>query len=103
MECKSRLIGYKVQCKSCHGNNWKVPNLKTKWLTPGLLIDSDQIVVKQFKENEKKKNRNTTKATQTCLNILEKWATERKDNPKLVSTKTSIKCSNVLHKIFSTI
>ena len=26
-----------VQYESCHGNNLKAPNLKTKWLTAGLL------------------------------------------------------------------
>ncbi|WP_284130590.1 hypothetical protein, partial [Klebsiella pneumoniae] len=30
-------LGYKVQYESCHGNNLKEPNLKTKWLTAGLL------------------------------------------------------------------
>lgn len=42
---------------------------------------SDQIVVEELKENAK--NKNTTKATQTWLNVWQKWANERKVNPKL--------------------
>ena len=42
---------------------------------------SDEIVVDQLKLNAK--NKNTTKSTQTWLNVWEKWANERKFNPKL--------------------
>ena len=42
---------------------------------------SDEIVVDQLKLNAK--NKNTTKSTQTWLNVCEKWANERKFNPKL--------------------
>ena len=42
---------------------------------------SDEIVVDQLQLNAK--NKNTTKSTQTQLNVCEKWANERKLNPKL--------------------
>ena len=42
---------------------------------------SDETVVDQLKLNAK--NKNTTKSTQTWLNVWEKWANERKFNPKL--------------------
>ena len=42
---------------------------------------SDEIVVDQLKINAK--NKNTTKSTQTWLNVWEKWANKRKFNPKL--------------------
>ena len=38
-------------------------------------------IVEQLKENAK--NKNKLKATQTCLNVWQTWATERKLNPKL--------------------
>ena len=41
----------------------------------------DEIVVDQLKLNAKYKNR--TKSIQTWLNVWEKWANERKFNPKL--------------------
>ena len=41
----------------------------------------DEIVVDQLKL--KVKNKNTTKSTQTWQNVWEKWANERKFNPKL--------------------
>ena len=44
-------------------------------------VSSDEIVVDQLKLNAK--NKNTTKSTQTWLNVWEKWANERKFNPKL--------------------
>ena len=42
---------------------------------------SDEIIVDQLKLNAK--NKNTTKSTQTWLNVWEKWANETKVNPKL--------------------
>ena len=51
------------------------------------LASSDEIVVDQLKLNAK--NKNTTKSTQTWLNVWEKWANERKFNP--TSTNISIK------------
>ena len=42
---------------------------------------SDKTVVDQLKLNAK--NKNTTKPTQTWLSVWEKWANERKFNPKL--------------------
>ena len=42
---------------------------------------SDEIVVDQLKQNAK--NKNTTKSTQTWLDTWQKWASERKTNPKL--------------------
>ena len=42
---------------------------------------SDEIVVDQLKLNAR--NKNTTKSTQRWLNVWEKWANERKFNPKL--------------------
>ena len=44
-------------------------------------VSSDEIVVDQLKLNAK--NKNTTKSTQTWLNVWGKWANERKFNPKL--------------------
>ena len=40
---------------------------------------SDEIVVRQLKLNAK--NQNTTKSTQTWLNVWEKWANEKKNQP----------------------
>ena len=45
------------------------------------LASSDEIVVDQLKLNAK--NKNTTKSTQTWLNVWGKWANERKFNPKM--------------------
>ena len=42
---------------------------------------SNQNIVEQLKENAK--NKNTLKATQTWLNVWQRWATKRKVNPKL--------------------
>ena len=42
---------------------------------------SDEIVVDQLKLSAK--NKNTTKSTQTWLNVWGKWANERKFNPKM--------------------
>ena len=42
---------------------------------------SDEIVVDQLKLNAR--NKNTTKSTQRWLNVWEKWANDRKLNPKL--------------------
>ena len=42
---------------------------------------TDEIVVDQLKQNAK--NINTTKSTQSWLNVWQKWASERKVNPKL--------------------
>ena len=44
-------------------------------------VSSDEIVVDQLKLNAK--NKNTTKSTQTWLNVWEKWAKERKFNHKM--------------------
>ena len=44
-------------------------------------VSSDERVVDQLKLNAK--NKNMTKSTQTWLNVWEKWANERKFNPKL--------------------
>ena len=44
-------------------------------------VSSDEIVVDQLKLHAK--NKNTTKSTQTWLNVWVKWANERKFNPKL--------------------
>ena len=54
-------------------------NLKSK-MAEGRFVSSDEIVVDQLKLNAK--NKNTTKSTQTWLNVWEKWANERKFNPK---------------------
>ena len=57
-------------------------NLNTKSkMAESQFASSDEIVVNQLKLNAK--NRNTTKSTQTWLNVWEKWANERKFNPKL--------------------
>ena len=53
-------------------------NIKSK-MAESRFASSDEIVVDQLKLNAK--NRNTTKSTQTCLNIWEKWANERKIQP----------------------
>ena len=42
---------------------------------------SNQNIVEELKENAK--NKNTSRATQTSLNVWQTWATERKLNPKL--------------------
>ena len=42
---------------------------------------SNQKIVEQLTEHAK--NKNTLKATQTWLHVLQTWATERKLNPKL--------------------
>jgi len=57
-------------------------NLKTKSKqAESQFVSSDEIVVDQLKLNAK--NQNTTKSTQMWLNVWEKWANERKFNPKL--------------------
>ena len=57
-------------------------NLNTKSkMAESRFVSSDEIVVDQLKLNAK--NKNTTKSTQTWLNVWEKWANERKFNPKL--------------------
>ena len=61
-------------------------------------VSSDEIVVDQLKLNAK--NKNTTKSTQTWLNVWEKWANERKFNPKLEEYEhedLDKKVTNVLH------
>ena len=56
-------------------------NLNTKSKMAESRFDSsDEIVVDQLKLKAKK---NTTKSIQTWLNVWEKWANERKFNPKL--------------------
>ena len=42
---------------------------------------SEELVVDQLKLNAK--NKNTTKSTEMWLNVSEKWANERKFNPRL--------------------
>ena len=57
-------------------------NLNTKSkMGESRFVSSDEIVVDQLKLNVK--NKNTTKSSQTRLNVWEKWANERKYNPKL--------------------
>ena len=53
-------------------------NTKSK-MAESRFASSDEIVVDQVKLNAK--NKNTTKSTQTLLNVSEKWANERKFNP----------------------
>ena len=56
-------------------------NLNTKSkLAKSRFAPSDERVVNQLKLNAK--NKNTSKLTQTWLNVWEKWANERKFNPK---------------------
>ena len=55
-------------------------NKKSK-MAESRFVSSDEIVVDQLKLNAK--NKNTTKSTQTWLNVGEKWANKRKFNPKL--------------------
>ena len=50
-------------------------------MAEGRFASSDEIVVHNLKLNAK--NKNTTKSTQTWLNVWEEWANERKFNPKL--------------------
>ena len=73
--------GYKVQDKRCYGNYWGSVKFKQKkqngW-KPVCFVR--RIVVDQWKLYAK--NKNTTKSTQTWLNVWEKWANERKFNPK---------------------
>ena len=58
-------------------------NLNTKSkMAESRFVSSDEIVVDQLKLNAK--NKNTTKSTQTWLNVWEKWAKERKFNHKMV-------------------
>ena len=57
-------------------------NLNTKSkMAESRFASSDEIVVDQLKLHAK--NKNTTKSTQMWLNVWEKWANERKFNPKL--------------------
>ena len=57
-------------------------NLNTKSkMAESWFASSDEIVVDQLKLNAK--NKNTTKSTQTWLNVWGKWANERKFNPGL--------------------
>ena len=57
-------------------------NLNTKSkMAESRFVSSDEIVVDQLKLNPK--NKNTTKSTQTWLNVREKWAKERKFNHKM--------------------
>ena len=55
-------------------------NTKSK-MAESRFVSSDEIVVDQLKLNAK--NKNTTKSTQTWLNVWGKWANGRKFNPKL--------------------
>ena len=60
----------------------EVQNLNTKSkMAESRFVSSDEIVVDQLKLNAE--NKNMTKSTQTWLNVWEKWAKERKFNPKL--------------------
>ena len=60
----------------------EVRNLKTKSkMAERRFASSDEIVVDQLKV--KAKNKNTSKSTQTWLNVWGKWANEKKFNPKL--------------------
>ena len=72
-----------MQCGSCYGNTGEAPNLniKVKKMADSRFALSNQNIVEQLKENAK--NKNTSKATQTWLNVWQTWATERKLNPKL--------------------
>ena len=57
-------------------------NLNTKSkMAESLFVLSDEIVVDQLKLNAK--NKNSTKSTQTWLNVWEKWVNEKKFNTKL--------------------
>ena len=55
-------------------------NSKSK-MAESRFVSSDEIVVDRLKLNAK--NKNMTKSTQKWLNVWEKWANERKFNPKL--------------------
>ena len=60
----------------------EVRNLNTKSkMAESWFVSSDEIIVDQLKLNAK--NKNTTKSTQTWLNVWGKWANKRKFNPKL--------------------
>ena len=50
-------------------------------MAEGRFFSFDEVVVEQLKLNAK--NKNTTKLIQTWRNLWEKWANERKFNPKL--------------------
>ena len=57
-------------------------NTKSKMAESGF-ASFDEIVVDQLILKLNAKNKNTTKSTQMWLNVWEKWANERKFNPKL--------------------
>ena len=56
-------------------------NTKRKIAESRFASSNDDIVVDQLKPNAK--NKNATKSTEMPLNVWEKWANERKFNPKL--------------------
>ena len=70
-----------MQYESGYGNYRGSAKFKRK-MAESRFVSSDEIVVDQLKLNAKKKKK-TTKSTQTSLNVWEKWANERKFNPKL--------------------
>ena len=63
------------------GTIGKVGNLNTKSKMAESRFASSDEIIDQLKLNAK--NKNTTKSTQMWLNVLAKWANERKFNPKL--------------------
>ena len=71
-----------MKYESCCETMGVARNLNTKSkMAEGRFAQSGEIVVDQLKLNAK--NKNTTKSTQTWLNVWEKWGNERKFNPKL--------------------
>ena len=76
-----------MQYESCYGNTGEAPNLniKVKKMADSRFALSNQNIVEQLKENAK--NKNTSKAAQTWLNVWQTWATERKLNPRLEEYK----------------
>ena len=77
-----------MQDESCYGNYWgsvKFKHEKQNGWKPVCFVRQKLIVVDQLKLNAK--NKNTTESTQTWLNVWEKWANERKFNPKLEEYK----------------
>ena len=71
-------------------------NTKSK-MAESWFASSDEIVVDQLKLNAK--NKNTTKSTQTWLNVWEKWANEK--NSTLNWRSTSMKISIKSYKCFT--
>ena len=70
----------KCNTKVAMGTIGEVRNINTKSkMAESWFASSGEIVVDQLKLNVK--NKNTTKSTQTWLNVWEKWANEKKIQP----------------------